>query len=168
MLYSSDNLIEFNYKKSRKSWTILSKQTYHVTPVGLKTPGGVRIETASRTVNSCIQTHYLVVFLLLVFLVTICVLVVVVNLFLLFLAGTIIHLVDCLYDSLMDEESASAAISAAATAAEAATATKESSSAAKATAATAAEATTAAEAAEAAEAAPCHCALFWYCICHRR
>ena len=118
MLYPSRKHSQIiQLQKRRKSWTILSKQTYLVTPVSLKTPAGVCIETASSTVNSCIQTHYSFVFLVLVLVV--CWVLVVATFVVTFwwcwwwcymglLVGTIIHLVDCLYDVFMDEESATA------------------------------------------------------------
>src|SRR5215467_4677812 len=120
-------------------------------------------EATSRSVGRSIQTHYLFVSLVLVFVITICFMVVAI-------AGTIIGLVDCLYDLFMDEESSSTAE---------ATAIKESSSTdADATAATAAKTATSAEESSstakatatkaAAEATPCQCALFRYSIYHRR
>src|SRR5215469_1281632 len=107
-------------------------------------------EATSSSVGRCIQTHYLFVSLVLVFVITICFMVVAI-------AGTNIGLVDCLYDLFMDEESSSTAE---------ATAIKESSSTdADATAAIAAKTTTSKAAAEA---TPCQCALFRYSIYHRR
>jgi hypothetical protein len=113
-------------------------------------------EAVSSRVDRCIHTNYLFVFLFLIFVVTICFMVLVA-------AATIIHLMDCLYDILMEaiaEESSSAAKATAAAAKAEATGIKESSSAAKATAAAAKAA--------AAKAAPCQCTLFWHSIYHRR
>jgi hypothetical protein len=122
------------------------------TVVSLDSFSAEAAEAVSSSVGRCIDTHYLSVVL-------VSVVVAIPSMILVVAAATIIHLMDCLYDSLMEpiaEESSSAAEATAAAAAKAATAIKESSSAAEATAA------------EAAEAAPCQCALFWYSIYHRR
>jgi heme O synthase-like polyprenyltransferase len=115
---------------------------------------------ASSSVGRCIQTDYLLVFVVLA---SIC--------FMIVAAATIIHLMDCLYDGFMDrkskriaEEPSTAAEATAATAAKAATAAEESSSTAEATSATAAKAATAAESAKSAPLR--QCALFWYSIHH--
>ena len=107
-------------------------------------------ETASSSVGRCIQTHNLVVVI---------VIVVTPNFMILVFAATIIHLMDCLYGGFMDRKSegiakepSSAAEVTSTTATKAATAAKEPSSAAEVTSTTA---TKAATAAESAKAAPC-------------
>jgi hypothetical protein len=112
-------------------------------------------EAVSSSVDRCIETYGLLVFLVLV-------LVVFVKLFVLAVAGTIIHLVDCLYDVFMESEESSST-------AEATTIEESSSTAVSAAATAEAEATSAtaeATSAEAEAASPCQCSLFWYCIYH--